>query len=354
MPLKNETGLANLEQTSPFNQDTLAAFMQDMKADSSVTNDTYETNNGNTLPIEKQALRTTSVSSNLNPGSSTADQRAVFLRFENSVTIESGVTVQPSARKLGLFIFVEGDIDINGTISMDSLAANHSSSGSSISPFDITLVDEIGTDGTIPATGGSGGAGQYSSGSYVLDSGKPGGSGVDGGTGGGGSGTAYNRADSTADSGAGADGTAFAGGSGGGAAIADGGSATAQDAQANGGYGGDAACDSGDEDIAGAGGAGNPGGANACHSGTAGDGNGGLIVIFATGNITVDGKITSAGSDHGSISASYEATGGASGGGSINLYHAGSFTNNGTVTAPGGNAGGDGEGGAGTTRNIQV
>ena len=92
------------------------------------------------------------------------------------------------------------------------------------------------------------------------------------------------------------------------------------------------------------------------------NGTGGLIIIVAKGNVTVNsgGTITVQGgrSKHTTNGNDWVATGGAAGGGNIIIAHKGTYTNNGTVTAAGGTAGvcysGDvGSGGASGTYHAE-
>ena len=135
--------------------------------------------------------------------------------------------------------------------------------------------------------------------------------------------------------------------------------------------------DGGTFNYCGAGGAGNGGGTGNANGGTAnpgGDGTGGLLVIIAKGNVTVQsgGQIDIRGNSGGSASGHpdgnrVEAGGGGSGAGICLIAHGGTYTNSGTVHTSGG-AGGvgspsgghtpstntGGAGGVGALRTIQI
>ena len=90
----------------------------------------------------------------------TQDSRVGCVHITGNLTIDAGQTFTPSVRKPGMYIYVGGDLILNGSISMKARGANHSSSGSNLSSVDIRIID--GTHGgysnpTIPATGGTGG-----------------------------------------------------------------------------------------------------------------------------------------------------------------------------------------------------
>ena len=91
----------------------------------------------------------------------TQDSRVGCIHITGNLTIDAGQTFTPSVRKPGMYIYVGGDLILNGSISMRARGANHSSAGSNLPSVDIRIID--GTHGgysnpTIPATGGTGGA----------------------------------------------------------------------------------------------------------------------------------------------------------------------------------------------------
>ena len=295
-----------------------------------------------------------------------------------SLTINAGhkVTVDQPCR--GMFLFVDGDIIINGTLSMTNKgpAANPTSSGGSDNNavdvggitygFFVTTLqgdswsptnafngcgtgirDLINTNGTasdsvnkfkkhvIGRTGGDGSPRPSVSGNSAKEDPADirGGNGNDASskmTGGGGAGgqayEAYNGA-----GGEGGNGTCWSGGSGGGGA-AGGGAANAghrgDNANDYGGAGGDGGDhnESGGGRPCGTGGAGNPGGNDGSGTGSlndAGDGNGGLIMIVCSGSVTIgaNGSIQSHGNRGGDNTGTGDnsSMGGGSGGGHIML-----------------------------------
>ena len=162
-------------------------------------------------------------------------------------------------------------------------------------------------------------------------------------------------------------GSCFGGGSGGGG-IRSSNPRDGHSAEIWGGPGGPGD-DGGTFNYCGGGGAGNGGGTGNDNGGTGSpgaDGTGGLLVIIAKGNITVNsgGSILSAGQAGGDASGHpdsnrVEAAGGGSGAGIILIAHGGTYTNNGTVTTTGGTGGtapsnSGGAGGAGAVRAIPI
>ena len=228
----------------------------------------------------------------------TLDGDVVKLICKN-LTIDNGFTLTTLNRCNGLIIHVEGDLTLNGSISMTSRGSTNSS------PSNVNIYDPCTNDllCTIPSSGGQGGF-------FGSPHGWPG---IGRGTGGGGSATnGYNAGT----------GTAYSGGSG---------SGCSQGAT-GGGKGGDG-CGSG---------AGNPPGTPSGTYGTSGGtGNGGLLVINVKGNILIgsNGIICADGSDGGGNYGPYSDGGGGSGGGSVNIFHTGTYTNNGTIRANGGQGG---------------
>ncbi len=309
--------------------------------------------------------------------SSTQDGDYVLKQYA-SLVINSGVTLSVANRCKGLFIYVQGDCDIQGTLSMskkgayaDPSAEGVASTGirlpmiksgqaDSLASADFTgcgsavvnaVANQPGISGDgkiykIEREGGAGGA----------DPGYGGANGNNGGTktwgsGGGGSGGIASNTNSQGI--AGADGTCFSGGSAGGGA--DRGGSEADAGSSNGGPGGDGA----NGDDACGGGAGNPGGAG-YQGGTDGaDGTGGIIWLVVGGDLTIggSGRLEANGGDGGE-GGSGGASGGGSGGGVIIALYRGTLTNDGVVQANGGNGGtggyDGGDGGAGYTLVEQV
>ena len=303
---------------------------------------------------------------------SVQDGPTVIQRYRN-LTIGAGATLTTQCRCCGMVLIVDGDLTVNGTISMTARGAYHQPIGdhrikNNLLPgndilYEIDIpatADEIATFllkekrryhsldelpaiyrptlycrgpsgnvyapadlGVIPAVGGAGGAGTTQS-----HAGNAGVDGTDRKCGGGGSG----GADYMGNGGAGSAGTCYSGGSGGAGSYNGSGGSGAPYGGAGGSYSGG---------TAGAGGAGNPGGSGKAAGQQGGDGTGGLIVIVCSGNVIIGsvGSLQSKGVNGGTDTAG---GGGGSGGGSINIFHGGSLMNDGSIAASGG------AGGAGT------
>jgi hypothetical protein len=280
----------------------------------------------------------------------TEDSRSAFVYIEGNLTINTGQVFRPSKRKLFTCIYVNGDLTLNGEISMTARGANHSTSGSNISPGDILIKSGIYsgvTNPRVPASGGSGGTGGVDADGAWGSSGAgtSGGAGTAGGTGGGAGGSHYTPVSPTnfPRGGNGSAGTSFSGGSGGGDVFSGYFSGMTPDAQTNGGSGGDShnyyANSPGQN-----GGAGNPTGRSyygMSNPGTLGTspvtGTGGVLIIFVNGTLSTSGT--------GVISAQGASYGQASGGGSITVMVK-------TDMGPTPNASGIGIGGAGTARKL--
>jgi len=265
-----------------------------------------------TIPVEYvQVDGDTTYSSNPVIGNATADARMLVTRYNGNLTINSGVTLTPQARKRGMFMYVDGALTVNGTISMTARGA------ANVAGDRILILTDSGTSYEIPAVGGAGGV-----------------TGTNGATGGGGSG---------GNGPAGSVGTSYSGGSGaGGGSNGCSGSSCGYAAAAYGGKGGD-------RGGLGGGGAGNPGGAT-----NGGAGTGGLLVIY-TKSIVISstGSIQSKGSNGGAPSPN-GGGGGSSGGGSINIFYQNTYSNSGSISAAPGTVSYAGLGGSGTVRYIQT
>ena len=309
----------------------------------------------------------TTISSNTSIPS-VQDGPTVVQRYR-SLTIGVGATLTTQYRCCGLVLIVDGDLTVNGTISMTARGAHFQPNGDHriknellpakdvVYEIDIpATADEIADFlkrekrryhsldelpaiyrptlycrgprgsvyapadlGVIPAVGGAGG------GSAVAAGGNAGAVGTGRRCGGGGSGASVG---SNTYSGAGAAGTCYSGGSGGGAAAY-------VNAYAGSLYGGAGGAANGDRSSP-SGGAGNPGGAG-WSSGVAGsNGTGGRLIIICTGKIIVGsaGAISANGCSGGG--GSYG--GGGSGGGAIDIFY-GSLENNGSIAVVGGPGG---------------
>lgn len=242
----------------------------------------------------------------------TADSRSACIAINGDFTINSGITFQPSVRKLFTFIYVNGNFTHNGVISMTDKGANAAAAG--VPNRNILIYS--GTHGgisnpQIPATGGAGSAGQ-SNGCPGSPSNPAGAAGTNGGTGGGGGGGSC----ASTYAGSGATGSSYVAGGGGGAINNAGTTVPAGNAVFNGGRGGDAS--TGSVSGGAGGGVGNPGG-NSHAGGSAGhSGLAGVVIIICTGTIYGGGSIQSYGHVGG---AGGHAAGGSSGGGSINVMY---------------------------------
>ena len=298
-----------------------------------------------------------------------------------TIEVDSGDVVTTDQPCRGLFLLSQGNVNITGEIRMRGRGAlaNPTASGGSDNndvstaglrfPFltsggsssltaQSSLLDGCGTTArsiianfkTLASNGtiltlvrqGAGGGSSVSPPSYQSGSnnGAAGSAGSTGQTGGGGSGAS----NYVGGSGNGSYGSCFGGGSGGGSIDNEGGATTS--ATVWGGAGGNSGTGHG---STGSGGAGNPKGNGYSTSGGSttataeGNGTGGLLIIVAGGNVTINsnGKINCDGgrSDHSINTNDWCASGGGAGGGNIIIAHKGSYTNNGSVTANGGFAG---------------
>lgn len=293
------------------------------------------------------------------------DSRSALIFINGDLTINAGQVFKPSVRKLFTCIYVKGNLTVNGEISMSGRGANHSSNGSNIPAVDIKLA--TGTysgieNPIIPATGGAGGLGGVDpDGSwYSSGIGNTGGTGSSGSTGGGGGGAHYLPwySGSATRGGDGSAGTSFSGGSGGGSiACYVGPNIQALPNGDRGGYG---------HNYFGTwyGGAGNPSGntinASRPTSGTlvpsGKSGTGGTLVIFATGQYSGSGIITSQGtadtSPESAATVDYNVgAGSGSGGGSITIFYG---SDSGPVPDASGGIGSLGNGGTGTARKLSL
>jgi hypothetical protein len=257
----------------------------------------------------------------------TEDTRSACIFVDGNLTINAGQTFIPSVRKLFTFIYVKGNLILNGSISMSARGANHSGTGTSggfTAAQDIRIATGTYsgvTNPIIPASGGAGGAGGAGYG------GGAGGAGSSGGTGGGSGGNGiYGRG------GNGSAGTCFSGGAGGGGCGDDGYNGEA--GGINGGKGGAAFSNTGKYT---GGGAGNPGGAKAGAGGQVGaNGAGGTVIIIVTGTFSGSGSVTSAGAKGGNGgNGGFDGVGGGSGGGSVNVLY-GTDSSTVTLSATGG------------------
>ena len=323
---------------------------------------------------------------------STQDGDMIVKNYGN-LTVDVGKTLTVANRCRGLLLYVDGDLTVNGKISMMARGchANPADSGvtsdTPVAPGDghavnasgiqipfltATDIDTLaiafegcGTDAyalntayaslvgktgkliSFPRVGASGGAGIVT----AVSAGNNGTAGTSNKTGGGGSGGSGNGAGASADGGKG---TCFGGGVGSGGDF----NSTMSAVSDHGGVGGIG--DNGAGAFCG-GGAGNPGGV-APGTGVDGeDGTGGLLIIICSGTVTIGASayIQSNGKNGGACGTASQGSGAGAGGGAILIAHKGTYTNNGTVEALGG-VGGDngsndgGDGGAGAITTLQI
>mgnify|MGYP000889103228 CR=1 FL=1 len=309
---------------------------------------------------------------------SVLDGDPVIRSFKN-MTINENHIVRPTNRCKGMFIYVEGDLVVNGTLSMTARGAKAEGKYVGIDPHtkeihfaNSNIYSEYPHVVVIPKQGGSGGISVVATtpgiNTFKGTLGNGGENATVGACGGGGSGGAYSSHGGTVRSGAGSAGTSFSGGAGGGGCTNDQVSVTGYNGAVEGGAGGAGRIlrFSGASTARGAGGgAGNPGGAGAATNGGTGlagsTGSGGLMILFVKGNIVfgTEGKIESKGTPGGRGSS---ASGGSSGGGTICIFHKGIVGNPEKISVAGGektasgagyNADG-GSGGVGTLRLISM
>lgn len=267
--------------------------------------------------------------------SGTADTRGTFITWKGNLTINSGQTFKPSNRKLWTVMYVDGNLTLNGEISMTHRGANHSGT----SAVDMRIIDGTYSSVSNPQVPATGGAGKSNATSNNASAGN---TGTNGGTGAGGNGHNSDTPRTGTGGGASASGTSFGGGSGGGGVD---GCTSNTAAASNGGRGGHSC-----GERAG-GGAGNPGGNGGPLGGSSGgSGTGGVLIIFCTGSISGSGTLSAHGANGGTWSGHHRA-GGGSGGGSITVVSS-SNSFSGSIAANGGSAAGSGVGGAGTSRIL--
>ncbi len=281
-------------------------------------------------------------------GNATADERTLIIIAKENLIIPQGYTFTPQVRKRGMYVFVNGSLIVEGSLSMTARGAH--AAGQDV------FIHEDNDNGmiSVSAEGGNGGA------RFAIRRGRGqnnGNNGNNGETGGGGSGGANHegRYNGWARGGAGSRGTSYSGGSGGGGShVVSRASPPWEDANIDGGRGGYGR--HWGFGRSGSGGSGNPGGGSRTgHVGN--NGTGGLLVVYSNDNIIV--------ANSGSIRANgvngrwARGGGGASGGGSINLIYEKEYINygNNNITVNGGSGSGTargGHGGNGSLRDFQT
>ncbi len=281
---------------------------------------------------------------------STTDSDAVVKQYQ-SLTVNSGHILTVSNRCKGLHIYVQGDLVLNGIISMTARGANVSNANQTVakkeyqhgifSLEEYRILKSLFPDITISSSIVNGGNGRTTTGN-----GYSGSNGVSPfQCGGGGSGGLNIGSSQPGTVGRGGDSTFFSGGAGSGGVITN----TSPQVSSIGSDTGGAGSDGKSSHISygGGGGAGNPGGSGQGTGSSSGSsGTGGQLIIMVGGQISGNGVIESNGSNGGGGSCG----GGGSGGGCIVvLFRVNSF--NGSVTSIGGLGGGTtrigGSGGSG-------
>ena len=291
--------------------------------------------------IVKQGAQTISAFTSTDWFTATQDTRSAWIIINGNLTINTGITVIPAVRKLFTVVYVQGNLVLNGNVSMSLRGANHSgtgTSGGSVTSGSIRIA--TGTlsgvsNPTILATGGAGGIAQSTAntaGQGSLYFGNPI---CTGGGASGGKGTS-NSTNPSWGSGTGGSGTSFSGGTGGGA-FADFFNTATGSASAGGSNGG-----AGGAGMAGGeGGVGNPSPARVSGNSTADSGTGGVLVVIASGTVTGTGTLSAVGGSQTALSTSPEPNsgvcGGAAGGGIVCLI-GGVSVSGPTLTAAGGTA----------------
>ena len=338
----------------------------------------------------------------------------MVIKQYSALTINAGHTITVDQPNRGIFIYVDGDCTIAGTLTMTNKggASDPTASGGSdsnavgASGLQIGLKTSGGTstftnDGTgfngagtgvrtaianqnnlvsngtifaIPRNGGLGGSAAWTGASLY--------NGVDGGTvtnstggGGQGSGSFSSSAPSTSgDYANGGLGGVFGGGSGGGGMSGSGGNSgavvEATNAADYGGQGGNGVQDTGHGSSCEEGGAGNPSGTGVCAGAAcspcnlgaiAGSGGGGIIWLLVKGDLTITGTISANGSQNARGATAGNHGAGSSGGGVVNTFYAGTLSNSGSITVAGGASQtgsgahkNGGAGGAGSTQSAAV
>lgn len=326
---------------------------------------------------------------NTNLCDSTTDGEMCVRNYQN-LTINSGHVLTTSVRRRGLLIYVQGDLVINGEISMTARGASGDPATFGVGTNGLSFYrfksggSQSGTS-SIAGTGATAVAAEANQAAVTngvliniprygavpqarittnLTS-TQGVNGVNGQTGSGSGGFLYYNGGTNNSAGPGGQGSCFTGGSGGGANFANTPNNLQCAAGANYGGAGGNAC--GDHPYGtGGGGAGNPVGTHTNRSTYTHvapvSGTGGLLVIIVKGSVTIGsaGKITSQGSRGGywfnPANGAQGYYGGGSGGGTIALIYAGTYNNGGSILTTGGSSSLDGtfKGGNGSQIIIQV
>jgi len=296
----------------------------------------------NASVVVKQTSQTVTAFTASDWFTATADDNAAWIVVKGDLTIASGQTFVPPARKLFTVLCATGNLTINGTVSMTARGANHSGTGNSggytapvniplaVGSFSNVTAVTIDTNPIVPATGGAA--------LVNLATSSDGNPGTNGGTGGGGTGYWEQWTPATARANAAA-GTCFGGGSAAGAVRAAPNETQTTTAVANGGAGGTGVSTNTDAPCSG--GAGNDGGpGSGANSTPGGAGTGGVLIVVCKGTLYGTGGALVANGVSGGIPSggSYRMCGGGSGGGSITLFCKTDASASVSMTAAGGPA----------------
>jgi hypothetical protein len=311
--------------------------------------------------IVKQGAQTIASFTSADWFTATQDVRSAWIVINGNLTINAGITVIPATRKLFTVVYVQGNLVLNGNVSMSLRGSNHSGmlpSSGSVTAAAIRIA--TGTlsgvsNPTILAAGSAGGA-AVTAAVTVGNAGTAAGSTICTGGGGSGGKGSSNSTTPAWGSGAGAAGTAFSGGAGGGA-FADFFQTATGSASPGGASGG-----SGGAGAGGEGGVGNISPSRLDGGSTADNGTGGVLVVIASGTVTGTGTLSAAGGNQTAVSASPAPNsgvcGGGSGGGIVCLISSVSVSGptltaaGGTATATGYGPISGGSGGAGYTGTL--
>lgn len=297
---------------------------------------------------------------------SVLDGDPVIKRFRN-MTINAGHVVTPTLRCKGMYLMIDGDLTLNGSLSMSGRGCKGAGQFIGVDPAFESIYfnpDDIFGD-LIFKIGPYGGAYTAYPANNSQVTGNPG---VNNACGGGGSGGRHlNSAGGNA--GRGARGTSFSGGAGGGGLSLLGTTVSAGDGADLGGAGGAGrSYDSTGWIKDAGGGAGNNGGAGYSYNGgtgyTGGAGTGGLLILIVKGNIIfgASGLISAKGAPGGAATSSSQnarawgAGGGGAGGGAIHIFKNKDVTVDSAKLTAAGGAGGSSNvsGGAGGVGSITI
>ena len=254
------------------------------------------------------------------------------IRTYNNFTINAGHTVTTTHRCKGLYLYIKGDLTVNGILSMNARGAKGAGKFVGIDPKNKVVyfhsTDIFTAKGLFKINKVGGVRTAYPANNTNID----GNSGVDGACGSGGSGGRHINTGG-GNAGRGGPGTSFSGGPGGGGTCILGTTASGGDGADDAGAGGAGnAYDNTGWIKCSGGGAGNNGGAGKAYNGGVGsigtNGAGGLIILIVEGNIIIgpNGYIQSNGSNGGNATSSIQndrawgAGGGASGGGAVHVF----------------------------------